>query len=147
MAALLAIPSSSASHNRHWRVPLAIPDYAQGTEAVEVRRGAVRAAEAWRGPSAYIGTLVMGRSCQARTSRVLAVAGLLFAVGIGLLAVGFVTGGVQVYLPAAGVSWLGAYAFFTRWVARHAGHSELFWYVERVLCSIAYEGDPGPRPQ
>jgi hypothetical protein len=78
-------------------------------------------------------------------SLLLALAGLIVGGAmVGLGAIG--THETWVVLTGALIAFSG-YTVFWRWVAANKHRSNLLWFLERIRCCIAYEGDPGPLPQ
>jgi hypothetical protein len=118
---------------------------AQGIEGRYLGDGASRAAERWRGGSAYVADLLNRGDRATASTRTLAVAGSLAAGSIGLALGGSFLGLGQVLFPAALVAGLAAYAYLARWLARRGDQHGVLGFAERVRRCLAYEGDPKAR--
>jgi hypothetical protein len=101
-------------------------------------------ARQWWGRSSYV-RRVFGRTITERRSSwsLLAISIILASAAIMTLLAGI--GHSPVLLLVGFAFGLSGYALFWRWVAANRYRSRTNWFLERVRCCLACEGDPGPR--
>lgn len=102
--------------------------------------------EEWRARSATVDSLVKPNSGILTSGWLLWAAGGFVAACVALVALGIMEGVGGVSYPFALMFGIASVMLAGRWVELNAGHSNLLWWLERIRRSIAYEGDPGPRP-